>query len=163
MTEKQQIEKSSAEKFITLYNKKLNTSFEVKKLSDSPDIICEDLVGNQLKLEITLTEDRDGDIKALLGRSEHKSLEHARQHGMGPASALLGNVAEHVYHRILAKMSKDYGTDVALVVRDVSPLGWDWDIEKSKLTRKLEGASNPFDKGIWILTSSQQDEVFRVL
>jgi len=163
MTEKQQIEKSTAEKFIKLYNAKVGTSFEVKELSDHPDVICEDSIGNQLKLEITLTEDRDGDIQALLGRSEHKSLEHAKQHGMGPASALSGNVTEHAYHRILAKMYKDYGTNVALVVRDVSPLGWDWDIEKSKLAQKLENVSSPFDKGIWILTlPPNQNMIFRI-
>jgi len=163
MTEKQQIEKSTAEKFIKLYNTENSTFFEIKELSDHPDIVCEDSVGNQLKLEITLTEDRNGDIQALLGRSEHKSLEHAKQHGMGPASAFSGNVIEHAYHRIFAKMSKNYGTNVALVVRDVSPLGWDWNAEKLKLARKLKNVSNPFDKGIWIFTSSQQDKIFRVL
>lgn len=164
MTEKEQIEKVTADKFIEAYNTKFNTSFVVKKQSDHPDILCEDKSGSQLNLEITLTEDQDKDIKALLGRSEHKSLEHARQYRTGPESALSGNVMEHAYHRIIEKMSKDYGTNVALVVRDVSPLEWDWNICIPELVKKLKDIPNPFDKGIWILTlSPNQNKIFRIL
>ena len=164
MTEKERIEKATAGEFIQAYNEKFNTFFAVKELSDHPDIICEDKGGNQLKLEITLTEDQDNDIKALLGRSEHKNIEYVKKHGMGPVSVFQGNVMEHAYNRILAKMSKDYGVNVALVVRDVSPLQWDWNVCISELTKKLENVSNPFDKGVWILTTSQnQNKIFRVL
>ena len=163
MTEKQQIEKITAEKFLKVYNKEFNTSFVVKELSDSPDVICEDSVGHQLKLEITLTEDHDGDIKALLGRSEHKNLEYVKQHGMGPVSSLPGNVSEQVANKILKKMSTDYGNNVALVVRDVSPIGWDWNPIIKNLKAQLVDTKNLFDKGIWIFTSSQQDKIFRVL
>ena len=72
MTEKEKIEKATAEKFLAAYNANSNTAFEIKEQSDSPDIVCEDKDGNQLKLEITLTEDQDNDIKALLGRSERQ-------------------------------------------------------------------------------------------
>jgi len=83
---------------------------------------------------------------------------------MGQASALSGNVMEHAYNRILVKMYKDYGTNVALVIRDVSRLEWDWNTCLSELTTKLKGISNPFDKGVWILTTSQnQNRIFRVL
>lgn len=164
MTEKEKIEKSTAEEFIAVYNKNFKTTFAVKKHSDHPDIICEDKNGNQLKLEITLTEDQDNDIKALLGRSEHKDIEYVKKHGMGPASALSGNVMEHAYNRILKKMSKNYGTNVALVVRDTSPLDWDWNLCISKLTEKLKNVSNPFDKGVWILLIAQDgSKIFRVL
>ncbi len=163
MTEKGKIEKATAEYFIKQYNLKFQTSFKINELSDKPDILCVDNAGNNLNLEITLTEDNDGDIKALLGRSEHKSLEHVRQHGMGPASTLSSNVAEHAYHRILAKISKNYGANTALVVRDVSPLGWDWDTEKSKLAKKFENIFNPFDKGIWILTTSSGTKIYKIL
>ena len=165
MTEKEKIEKSTAEKFIVVYNEKFKTAFAVvKEQSDHPDIVCEEKSGNRLKLEITLTEDRDNDIKALLGRSEHKNIEYVRKHGMSSASALSGNVMNRAYSRILGKMSKDYGINVALVVRDVSPLEWDWNMCLSELTRKLENIRNPFDKGVWIFTTPQnQNKIFRVL
>lgn len=164
MTEKKKIEKATAEKFIEAYNTNFKTSFVVKEQSDHPDIICEDRGGNQLKLEITLTEDKDKDIKALLGRSEHKSLEYLKEHGMGPVSVLSGNVMEHAYHRILGKMSKDYGINVALVVRDVSPLEWDWNMCIPEIAKKLKDIPNPFNEGVWILTTSQnQNKIFRVL
>ena len=164
MTEKEKIEKATAEKFLAAYNANFNTAFEIKEQSDNPDIVCEDKDGNQLKLQITLTEDQNNDIKALLGRSGHKSIGYVRKHGMGQASALSGNVMEHAYNRILVKMYKDYGTNVALVIRDVSRLEWDWNTCLSELTTKLKGISNPFDKGVWILTTSQnQNRIFRVL
>ena len=164
MTENQQIEKFTAEKFIVAYNEKFKTNFFVKEQSDYPDIVCEDKTGSQLNLEITLAEDREDDIVALLGKSEHKNLEHVRKYGMGHTSALSGNVADNAYKRILAKMSKDYGKNVALVVRDVSPLDWDWDLCLSELTKKLKNIRNPFDEGVWILTTSQnQNKIFRVL
>ena len=45
MTEKKQIEKATAEKFIEAYNTNFNTSFVVKEQSENPDIICEDQRG----------------------------------------------------------------------------------------------------------------------
>ena len=164
MTEKEKIEKFTAEKFIETYNVRFNTTFAVKEHSDNPDFICEDKNGNKLNLEATLTEDRDNDIKAALGRSEHRNFDYVKKHGMGPASALSGNVMEHAYERILEKMSKRYGTNVALVVRDASPLEWDWNMCLEELKKKLENVSNPFDKGVWILTISQdQNKIFQVL
>ena len=150
MTEKERIEKFTAEKFIEVYNIRFNTTFAIEEHSDKPDFICEDKSGNKLNLEVTLTEDRDNDIKASLGRSEHKNLEYVRKHGMGPASALSGNVMEHAYNRISEKMSKNYGKNVALVLRDASPLEWNWDICLQELKKKLENKPNSFDKGIWI-------------
>lgn len=164
MTEKEQIEKFTAEKFIEAYNMRFNTTFVIREHSDMPDFIFQDENGNKLNLEITLTENRDNDIKALLGRSEHKNLEYVRKHGMGPASALSGNVMEHAYKRISEKMSKNYGKNVALVLRDASPLEWNWDICLQELKKKLENKSNPFDRGVWILAISQnQNKIFQVL
>ena len=164
MTEKEKIEKFTAKKFIEAYNVCFNTTFTIKEHSDKPDFVCEDKNGSELKLETTLTEDHDNDIKALLGRSEHRSIEHARKYGMSPASALSGNVMEHAYNRISEKMSKNYGKNVALVLRDASPLEWNWDICLPELKKKLESNPNPFDKGVWILTISQnQNKIFQVL
>ena len=71
---------------------------------------------------------------------------------------------DYAYRRIIGKVSKNYGANVALVVRDVSPLEWDWNICIPELAKKLKDVSNPFDKGIWILTSSSnQNKIFRIL
>ncbi|MBI1755209.1 hypothetical protein HYR65_02910 [Candidatus Azambacteria bacterium] len=164
INEKEKIEKFTAEKFIEAYNARFNTTFAIKEHSDKPDFICKDKNGVEMKLETTLTEDQDNDIRALLGRSEHKNFEYVRKHGMNPASALLGNVMKHAYNRISEKMLKNYGKNVALVLRDASPLEWDWDICLPELKKKLESNSNPFDKGVWILTISQnQNKIFQVL
>jgi hypothetical protein len=120
MNKKEQIEKSTAEKFLLLYNQQFGTSFRIYKLSDSPDILCQDVNGNKLNLEITLTEDRDGDIKALLGKSNHRDLKYVKTHGMCPDSSLYGNVYNQLCGRIKDKMKKDYGSQVALVVRSTS-------------------------------------------
>ena len=155
MTEKEKIEKATAEKFLEIYNQKFDSSFKIKKLSDSPDIICVDQNGKKFNLEITMTEDRDGDIKALLGRSNHKDLEYVRIHGMGPASELSGNVFDNVCERILKKMNKDYGSSVALVVRDTSGVEWDWNLEINKIKGRISNHKNPFDLGIWILSEKK--------
>jgi hypothetical protein len=162
MNEKEKIEKVTAEKFIKLYNDKFSTSYSIKESSDNPDILCEDLDGTNLSLEITLTEDRDYDIKSLLGRSEHRDLAYVKKHGMGPASALSDNVLEKAHQAIIKKMYKDYGKNVALIIRDVSPVGWDWNDAIVSLASKLTDIKNPFDKGIWLITCHNQNRIYRV-
>ncbi len=159
MTGKEKIEKYTAEHFIKQYNLKYKTSFTVNKLSDNPDILCSDNAGRKLNLEITLTEDNYGDIKALLGRSEHKSIAYMNDIG----SALSGNVYEQVFESINKKMLKDYGSNTALVVRDTSPIGWDWNLEVVKLRSKLIDMKNPFDKGVWILTTLPNIKIYKIL
>jgi len=159
MTEKEKIEKATAEKFLKLYNIKFSTSYKIKKLSDSPDVLCEDLNGNKLSLEITLTEDCGGDIKALLGRSEHKDLAYVKKYETGPGRAFV-DVSKNAIQIINKKILKDYGTNVALVIREVSPLDWDWsDVRYDKPT----DIKNPFNKGIWILACGNPNKIYQVL
>ena len=73
MSEKTDIEWATGEAFISLYNARFATTY-LAQPSEAPDIHCVDQKGNRLNLEITMTEDRPGDIKALLGRSEDRSL-----------------------------------------------------------------------------------------
>ena len=80
MNEKEAIEKATADAFIKLYNSEMGTSFSIVEYSDAPDICCQDLKGNRFNFEITLTEDRPKDIQALLGRSNHRSLEALKKH-----------------------------------------------------------------------------------
>lgn len=172
MNEKKAIEKATADAFIKLYNYEMGTSFFIVDYSDAPDIRCKDSKGNIFNFEITLTEDRPKDIQAALGRSDHRSAEALRKHladiragkanPLERVSCLQGNIADMLVSRIQSKLQKDYGSSVALVVRDSSPVCWDWDlvVEQTKNTLNLQ--RNPYDKGIWII-SFGKDKIFRIL
>ncbi len=168
---KKAIEKATADAFIKLYNTEMGTSFSIVEYSDSPDIRCKDPEGNTFNFEITLTEDWPKDIQALLGRSDHLSIEALRQHlskvKVGKASplervrCLQGNVVEMIVTRIQPKLEKDYGHNVALVIRDSSPIGWDWNLVVDHIKNRLNLLRNPFDKGIWVISYSK-DKIFRL-
>jgi len=172
MDEKKDIEKATAECFIKLYNSQMGTSFSKVEQQDFPDIHCKDDQGNTLNLEIVLTEDRPNNIQALLGRSNDKSSESLKQFNkdvrngkrnpLERTSCLQGNVMDMIVSRIQEKLNKDYGQNVALVVRDTSPLDWEWDRVLDQIRSKLNLSRNPFDKGIWIISYSK-DRIFRVL
>jgi len=172
LNEKEAIEKATADAFIGLYNHEMGTSFSIVEYSDAPDIRCKDMKGNTFNFEITLTEDRSEDIKAALGRSNHRSIEALRQHlddvregkanPLEKASCLQGNVTDMIVTRILSKLRKDYGSNVALVIRDSSPVCWDWDLVVGQIKVMLNLQRNPFDKGIWII-SFRKDRVFRLV
>jgi len=160
MNTKKQIEKSTAEEFLRLYNQKFGSSFRIDKLSDNPDVLCQDADGNKLNLEITLTEDRDGDIKALLGKSNHRDLKYVKEYGMGPASSLYGNVYDQLRKTIEKKMKNDYGSRVALVIRSTSGVEWNWEWFEEDLKEQFKETKNPFDMGIWILDYGEIYKIF---
>lgn len=172
MTEKEAIELDTAERFLKLYNSQECTSYRIVKHGDAPDFQCQDDQGPSLYLEVTQTEDRCGDIPALRGRSDARSPEALKQHldavKRGEASifdsvsCLRGNVLQMAHNRIQPKLAKDYGLDVALVVRDVSPLGWNWETAIDDLAASLDLVNSPFRKGIWIL-SPASNKIFRVV
>jgi hypothetical protein len=163
MKEKERIEKAAAEGFLQLYNGHNNTTFDIVELSDAPDVRCQDSNGNKLNLEITLTQDRDKDIQALLGRSDHKSIQALDEHNKRVAegkekpifSSFSGNVCENAAAKINEKLLKRYGSNTALVVRDSSGCDWEWDEITDELKGKLKLDKNPFDKGIWVLNFSR--------
>lgn len=156
MNEKEAIEKATPDAFIELYNSEMGIFFSIVEYSDSPDIRCKDSEGNTFNFEITLTEDRPKDIQAALGRSDHRGLEALKKHlddvKAGKANPLEGvtclqsNVTGMVAGRIQTKLNKDYGPNVALVVRNSSPLDWDWDLVAYQIKNMLNLARNPFDK-----------------
>ena len=59
-------------------------------------------------------------------------------------------------------MNKRFGPNTALVVRDTSGVDWDWDLVADTVKQSLHGIGNPFDEGIWIL-STAKDRIFRVV
>jgi hypothetical protein len=172
LNEKEAIEKETAGAFIKLYNNAMGTSFSIVEYSDAPDICCKDSHGKTFNFEITLTEDRPKDIQAVLGRSDHRSIEALRKHLVDVktgkanpryrASCLQGNVIAMIVSRIQSKFKKDYGPNAALVIRDTSPVDWDWDMVIDQIKPQLSSGQNPFDKGIWILTYAK-DKIYRIL
>ncbi len=172
MNEKKAIEKETADAFIKLYNAEMGKSFSIVKHSDNPDLRCIDSEGNTFNFEVTLTEDRPKDIQAALGRSDHRSIEALKKHladikagkahPLDSVSCLQGNVVKMIVSRIQSKLKKDYGANTALVIRDASPLGWDWDMVIDQIKSQLSLDRNPYDKGIWIITL-WKDKIYRVL
>jgi hypothetical protein len=172
MNEKEAIERATAEAFLDHYNDMHVTSFGITEHGDVPDIIARDELGNRLQLEIVMTEDRVGDIKAMLGRSNARSIESLRRHmelvrqgkaePLQRASSLGSNVTESLSQRLQAKMKKRYGQNTALVIRDTSGVEWDWDVMVGDLKASFSDQLNPFDRGIWLLNRSK-DRLFQLL
>lgn len=169
MTEKQAIERGTAEGFLVLYNQRLMTDFTIVEMSDAPDVRCADSHGNSFNLEITTTQDREGDIQAILGRSDSLSLEALEAHLARVArgeervrfSSLSDEVSDNLVERIKGKMMNDYGANVALVIRDSSGVDWDWDDVIPSIRSRLDLMKNPFSRGIWLL-SRAKDRLFEI-
>lgn len=172
MNKKESIEKATADAFVELYNREMGTSFSITEYSDAPDIRCSDLTGNVFNFEITLTEDREKDIAAAFGKSDHRSIEALRKHldevkagkanPLERVSCLQGNVTDMIVGRILPKLKKDYGSNAGLVIRDTSPVCWDWELVIDDIRRMLASQRNPFEKGIWII-SLRKDKIYRII
>lgn len=169
MSEKQAIEKATAEGFLVLYNQLQGTDFRIVEMSDAPDVCCVDSHGKALNLEITATEDRPGDIKAILGRSNSRSIEALRAHNERVAqgkeqpqfSSLSDEVSDQLVGRLRSKMMNDYGLSAALVVRDTSGVDWDWDDVIPVIRSQLDFTKNPFSQGIWVL-SRAKNRLFQI-
>jgi len=65
MDEKKAIERCTADAFLEYYNNKFGASYQIVEHSDNPDIRSQDCNGNKLNIEVTMTEDRAGDIPAI--------------------------------------------------------------------------------------------------
>lgn len=163
MNEKQRIERATAEGFLLIFNRHFGTDYRIVELGDAPDVRCQSSKGDELNLEITMTEDRPRDIQASLGRSNHRSVEALAEHNKRVAegkekpqfSSLSGNVLTQAADRINEKLIKSYGQNTALVVRDTSGVDWDWDFVMEELKEKTKSERNPFDKGVWILNRAK--------
>jgi hypothetical protein len=167
----QRIELYTAESFIEKYNSICQSDFRIVEVAghgESPDIMAKDSQGTRLNIEVTMTEDRHGNITAALGRSEHKLSDavHAHLEAVDDGreklviNCLQGNVLQMIMHCIEKKLLKRYGTNVALVVRDTSP-HWDWDLVLPELRHYLSNKDVPFDKGIWIV-SRARDRIIQI-
>lgn len=169
MNEKQRIEQATAIGFLGVYNRSEGADFKIIELRDAPDIVCSDSKGNKMNLEITLTEDRYGDIQDSLGRSDQRSVENLSAHlaevKSGKADlrfGSLGNALSKAATQIGKKLLNRYGANTALVVRDTSGVDWDWDCAVDELCNRLNILKNPFDKGIWIINNTKT-KIYRII
>ena len=163
MNEKKAIEKATAEGFLYVYNFEYGCNYKVQKLQENPDVRCVDAKGNVLNLEITMTEDREGDIKEALGRSQHRTISCLENKNvvLPPASCLTSNVTDNIIKIIKNKSVKNYGSNVALVIRDTSGCDWNWECALEEIRKKVNFKEVPFDKGVWIL-NLDKTKLYRV-
>lgn len=175
MTEKQAIERATAEGFLELYNDRFGTDYEIVDMPapPDPDVQCADSRGRRLNLEITVTEDQRNDIKGLLGRSDHLSLEALRANNERRGPPMFRaftdspdgrpTVVDQLVARLAAKLRNDYGSGVALDIRDSSPIGWDWDEVVDLIRSRLNVSTCPFDRGVWIFSRGSEDRLFAIV
>lgn len=163
-SENQKIELATANAFFDLYKAQHGIAYFVNRVAGSgeaPDIFASDGFGREFNLEITLTEDRPGNITALLGRSKSLSIEALKQEieavrtgkAQPQVNSLQGNALPVLLSRIDKKLMKRYGNRTALVVRDTS--FWDWELVIPSIQAHLKSKVVPFDLGIWLLTSEK--------
>lgn len=163
--EKQAIERATAEGFLLHYNRDHGTDYRVDSLAGSgtsPDVKCVNSEKAILWIEITMTEDRPGDIKSALGRSEHKSFRVTQLHlrevkeGKGKMSPnqLDDNVQKRLVKALKLKFQKRYGQNVALVVR-ATGVDWDWELILSRVRAEFNDNRIPFDRGVWLLSRAK--------
>jgi hypothetical protein len=55
---------------------------------------------------------------------------------------------------------KDYDSNVALIIMQISGIPWDLENELDEIQSKVVLRNNPFNKGIWIL--SIEGDIFRI-
>lgn len=157
LSEKERIEIFTAQAFIDYYNQENGTQYMVSLTGTSPDVICKDPQSPDFFLEITMTEDDRGDIPALMGRSDKRSIENlkAQKGKVDPYKFCLGGqVKDILLERIQKKFNKKYGPNVALIVKDTSPIDWGWEGISGEIQAQLKKYNHPYEKGIWLVSSS---------
>jgi hypothetical protein len=168
-SEKQRIEKASAEVFLRLLNNLLKTEYQILSLGDSPDVHCLDSNTNlSLSLEITLLEDMDGEIAYSLDRREKPLVSPVTSL---PCTSFSDDSIPKLEQRLAEKSNIDYGSRTALVIRQISPLWFAEDWERYKLTMDkslLVKSSKYFEAGIWIICTNNDswpatDEIYALV
>lgn len=146
VNEKEQIEKATVDAFVDLHNKMHGTFYSVREYGDHqgarPDAICATADGEVFNVEVTITEDRSGDIPLVLGKAKRRRYQGKL------ASCLQGNVFAQLTERLNKKSLMRYAGRTALVIRDSSGVDWDWEEIRPQVKEFLRQRSNPFHLGI---------------
>ena len=151
LSEKQRIEKATAELFLKIYNAKFGTGYQIQELSDTPDVICIDKNSDEvLKLEISLLEDLPGDVPYQLGRNRKPISPTTRTTAVSFWDDTVKQLQKSLENKLLAR----YDSNTALVLRQVSIL-WepeDWEVVAHRFRNGvLVGKENNYGKGVWII------------
>ena len=153
MNDKELVEKATIDAFVALHNQKYGTAYAVSEYGDNggdrPDAVCVTANGELFYTEITLTEDRPGDIPWMLGRTD------SRPHQGITGSCLQDNVLAELTKRLTKKTSMRYGGQTALVIRDTSGVDWDWEDVRLQVQDLLQKTGNPFCLGIWVVNRAK--------
>lgn len=157
----QRIEKGTAEMFLNVYNNSFGCDFAIERLGEQgngePDIICKNLkTGEKLSLEVTCLEDVYSDTGYRLGHLKDKPMSKSGLTGR----SFYFDTLPRIFERLSDKCQKRFGANVALVLRQVSGIPWDFELELGRIRALIDLRNNPYDKGIWIL--SIQREIFRI-
>ena len=156
-----QIEQRAIELFLPWYNEEHGTSFRVVEHGDAPES------GATLNVEITLMRERGDDIQALRGRTNTPSIDSLRAQNALVAAGLAHplqfvrtpqvDALSGLATAIRKKLTKSYGPNTALLIRETCPLDWDWGlVDLSDVRVRLREHKNPFDKGIWLIESTNR-------
>jgi len=150
LSEKQQIEKATAEIFLPIYNGMKGTDFEIVELGDAPDIQCKDRKsGKPLDLVIGLIEDLKGEIGEELDRGKNPPSSEIHM----PVRSFFEDAIPNYCKVIEKKMQSSYGPHTALVLRQHAPIWgpFEWQIAKPQFADLLAGSQSKFDAGVWII------------
>jgi hypothetical protein len=154
--EKQAIAKRTVEKFLCLYNGLFGCNFMVEELDESPDVTCKDSnTGEKLALEVACLEDVRGDTGYVLGRLAKPETKSGL-----PARRFSFDTLPQLINQIMKTSRKDYDSNVALIIMQISGIPWDLENELDEIQSKVVLRNNPFNKGIWIL--SIEGDIFRI-
>jgi hypothetical protein len=150
-SEKKVIERKTAEIFLKLYNPQHGTHFEISDLGESPDVACIDAqTGKPLYLEVTLLENRHGDIAYELGRGRKPISPTTKT----TVVDFFKDVVPLLRDRLEKKLLASYGENTALVLRQVSilwePMEWKL-ITPSLKDEILKGKEGHYGAGIWAI------------
>ena len=148
-SEKQKIEMATVDAFVLLFNISQRQDYAILQYGDAPDAKCRNSSGQIMQVEVTLTEDNPGDLAWSLGKTETRP----PRYWFG--NCLQRNVLNQLLGRLDDKILKRYGKGTALVIRDSSGVGWDWEYVAEEIRSALGQRFNPYDMGIWILNRTK--------
>ena len=148
---KRQREESTANRFLSLFNERNGTQYEIKQMRDAPDVHCTDKrSGATLFLEVTLLEGMSGFIESA---NTGKPLRVSPHTGT-TAVSLLDDVVPNIAERINDKLLSSYGANTALVLDSVTILFGvrEWELIKQRYIPTLfAGKERNFGAGVWIV------------
>jgi len=153
MKEKEQIEKATVDAFVELHNEMYGTAHSVREYGDHdgdrPDALCVAADGDEFNVEVTITEDRPGDIQWALVKADQRPYQGP------PGSRLQANVLAQLAGRLDKKSLRRYGGRTALVIRDSSGVDWDWEDIRPQAKEYLQQRGNPYQLGIWVVNRAK--------